>query len=66
MQSQNQVVMLGVFFKKSEKTVDSNCSADRVRKRDCHPTLLLQPGLQTLFFTFTMLSMSSPKMELIW
>ena len=34
----------------------SNRSADRVRKKkDCHPTLLLPPGLQTLFFTFTML-----------
>ena len=41
MQSKNQVVNIRY------KSVQSNCSADRVRKRDRHPTLLLPPELLT-------------------
>ena len=46
-------------------TAGSNNLADILEERDCHPTLLLPPGLQTLFFTL-ILYMFSHKMELIW
>ena len=52
----NRVVILGIsILEKLEQTVESNCLADELEKRDGHPTLLLPPGLQTLLFTFTML-----------
>ena len=39
-QSKNQVVILGIsIFEKLEKTILSNHSADRDRKKICHPTL---------------------------
>ena len=46
--------------------VESNARPTELEERDCHPTLLLLPGLQALFFTFTMLwTCPVQKMELI-
>ena len=53
MQSKNQVVILGI--KNRNRPLSQTVQLTKLVKRDCHPTLLLPPGLQTLFFTFTML-----------
>ena len=56
MQSKNQAVILGIsIFEKTEQTIQSSRSADRVRKKRPPSYLAMAPGLQTLFFTFTKL-----------
>ena len=48
--------MLGIsIFEKPEQTVSRTVRPTELEKRDRHPALTLLPGLQTIFFTFTML-----------
>ena len=65
MQSKNQVVILSVSILKNKKKrplrLRRTIRPTALEKRDRHPTLLLPPGLQTLFFTFTMLWMCPAK-----
>ena len=52
------------IFEKWNRTVESNRSANEVRKKRLPSyTLLLPPGPQTLLFTFYALDISSPKMK---
>ena len=57
-QSKNQVMIIEVFLNigKDWSSV-TTIPPTELEKRDCHPTSLLPPGLQTLFFTFTMFLM---------
>ena len=41
---------LYIFLKNLKKTVELNCSVDRVRKRDSHPTSLLSFGLYSSLY----------------
>ena len=52
------------IFENTEKTIESNRSADRVRKKRPLCTLLLPTRLQTNFLKAQ--DVSSPKMESIW
>ena len=54
-QSKIQAVIL-VFLKNRNGPTSPTIRPIKLEKRDHHPTLLLPPGLQDLFFTFTMLS----------
>ena len=72
MQSKSQVVILGVsIFEKNgtdlEQTVESNCSADRVRKMRPPSYFAFDAGSSKfILYFYNALDVSSPKMELIW
>ena len=68
MQSKNQVVILGIsIFEKSEQTVESNCSADRVRKKRLLSYFAVAAWTSNFILYFcNALDVFSPKMELIW
>ena len=52
MQSNNQVVILGTsIFEKWNRIVESNSSADQIRKKRLPSYFAVPPGLQTFLFT---------------
>ena len=68
MQSKNQVVMLEVStFEKPEQTVESNDSADQVRKKRLPSYFAVAAWTSNFILNFyNALDVSSPKMKLIW
>ena len=48
-----------VFLKNRNRPSSRTVRLTELEKRDHHPTLLVLPGLQTLFFTFTMRSVQN-------
>ena len=66
--SKNQVVLLGIsIFEKSEKTMESNRSADSIRKKRQLSYLLFATWTSNfILYSYNALDVSSPKMELIW
>ena len=67
-QSKNQVVILGIStFEKLEKTVESNRSADKVRKKRSPSYFAIAARTSKfILYAYNALDVSSSKMELIW